>query len=152
MISRLRRSVNFVAVLAAGLVAGLLLGTAMEQGQLTVLDAANWTLARQSIDSVFSRVLPWVWNTTLILLFVAAYLNARRSRWLFLLASLLLLAGIVMTVTIEVPINKQIASWSPLAVPENWSELRSKWLIFHNARTVAGIVAFVSALAGVMQR
>ena len=74
--------VSFAAVLFAGLVGGLLFGTALEQRQLNVLDASAWLAARQSIDSVFSRLMPWLWNTTLILLFVAAYYNHGAARWL----------------------------------------------------------------------
>ncbi len=148
----LRKPVTFLSVLLAGLVAGLLLGTAMEQQQLTVLDAANWTLARQSIDSVFSRVLPWVWNSTLILLFLAGFLNRGLPRWLSLGAGVLLFIGIVMTVSIEVPINKQIAGWTPGTIPADWAELRARWLMFHDARTAMGILAFACCLAGSVKR
>ncbi len=39
--------VSFAAVLFAGLVGGLLFGTALEQRQLNVLDASAWLAARQ---------------------------------------------------------------------------------------------------------
>jgi uncharacterized membrane protein len=144
----LKYSASLLAVLLVGLIAGLLVGTAIDHHRLTVLDAAAWTAARQSIDGVFSRLLPWWWNTTLILLFFAAYLNRGRSRWLFLSAGLLLLFGIVITVVIEVPINKQIASWTSTTVPANWMDLRDRWLAFHNVRSAAGVLAFVFALIG----
>ena len=152
MSETLRTPVTFLAVLFAGLVAGLLLGTAVDHQQLSVLDAANWTLARQSIDSVFSRVLPWVWNGTLILLLVAGFLNRGASRWLFLGAGVLLFLGIVMTVSIEVPINKQIASWTPGTIPAHWTELRARWLTFHDARTGMGILAFICGLVGLVKK
>ncbi len=152
MVDSLRLPVTFLAVLCTGFIGGLLWGTAMEQQQLTVLDATNWTLARQSIDSVFGSVLPWAWNITLILLFVAAWLNPGRSRWMFLSAGSLLLVGIVLTIVFELPINKQIASWSPNAVPANWMELRARWIAFHHARTAAGMLASVCALVGFVKR
>lgn len=41
------------------------------------------------------------------LLFFAAYLLAANGRWMFLAAGLLLLAGIVVTLVVEVPTNKR---------------------------------------------
>ena len=143
---------SFAAVLFAGLAAGLLFGTALEQRQLKALDASGWVVARQSIDAVFSRMMPWLWNTTLILLFVAAYYNVGAARWLMNAAGGMLLLGIVLTLVFEVPINKQIAVWTATSVPANWTALRDRWVTFHFARTAAGVVAFVLALAGLMKR
>ena len=143
--------VSFAAVLLAGLVAGLLFGTSLEQLQLKALDASGWVVARQSIDAVFSRLMPWLWNTTLVLLFVAAYYNRGAARWLMNAAGAMLLLGIVLTLVFEVPINKQIAVWTPASVPANWAALRDRWVTFHFARTAAGMVAFVFALLGLMK-
>jgi uncharacterized membrane protein len=149
---RLRKPVSLLAVLLVGLIAGLLVGTAIDHHRLRVLDAAAWTLARQSIDAVFGKLLPWWWNITLLLLLFAAYLNQGRTRWLFLSAGVLLLFGIVITVVIEVPINKQISSWTPASIPPNWMELRERWLSFHNVRSAAGVLAFACALIGTADR
>lgn len=145
-------SVSFAAVLLAGLIGGLLLGTAIEQHTLKVLPGPWWLTARHSTDAVFSRLLPWLWNGTLLLLFAAAYLNRDGARWLFFSGGLLLLLGIVVTLAIEVPMNKQIAVWDPAAVPANWAEIRDRWLLFHNVRTAAGVFAFVCALGGLAAR
>ena len=142
--------ISFLAVLLAGLIGGLLFGTAVEQQRLTALDASSWTVARHSIDAVFGRVLPYLWNATLLLLFAAACLNRGGSRWMFAAAALLLLLGIVVTLIVEVPINKQIAVWTPTSVPANWAELRARWLKFHHVRTVSGMAAFLCALLGGM--
>ncbi len=144
--------VSFAAVLCAGLIAGLLFGTALEQQQLKALEASAWVIARQSIDAVFSRLMPWLWNTTLVLLFVAAYYNHGAARWLLIAAAVMLLLGIVFTLVFEVPVNKQIWSWNPAAVPANWAALRDRWMTFHVARTAAGVVAFVCALLALIKR
>ena len=70
----------------------------------------------------------------------------------FLSAGLLLLFGIVITIVVEVPINKAIASWTPTTVPGNWMELRERWLAFHTVRSGAGVVAFLCALLGVVRK
>ena len=64
----------------------------------------------------------------------------------------MLLLGIVLTLVFEVPINKQLAVWTPTEVPANWAALRDRWVMFHFARTAAGVVAFVLALLGLVKR
>ncbi|HLI75802.1 MAG TPA: DUF1772 domain-containing protein [Acidobacteriaceae bacterium] len=149
MVRTLVAPVSFVAVVLMGLIAGLLVGTAMEQHTLRSLSGSAWITARHSIDALFSRVMPWVWNLTLVVLFLAAAANGGRARWLFLTSGLILLLAIVVTVAVEVPMNKQIAAWDAGAVPANWAAIRDRWLQFHTLRTVAGGVAFACAvLAG----
>ena len=55
------------------------------------------------------------------------------------MGGLLLLAGIVVTVAVEVPMNKQVVTW--VAV-------RDRWWWFHVVRTVLGVVGFVFAVCG----
>ncbi len=83
MLGSLLVPVSVVAVLLVGFVAGLLVGTAMEQKTLEVLEGDAWVTARHSTDAVFSRVLPWWWNGSLPLLFFAAHLRAGTGRWMF---------------------------------------------------------------------
>ena len=152
MLLKMETPVSVLAVVLVGLIAGLLVGTAIEQKTLLVLDPAPWTIARHSTDAVFSRVLPWWWNSTLVMLFLAAYLNRGGARWMFLVGGLLLLAGIVVTVAIEVPMNKQVVTWDPQALPANFLEIRDRWLRFHVVRTALGVVGFVFAAVGLARR
>jgi uncharacterized membrane protein len=138
--------VLYFAVLLAGIIAGLLFGTAIEQQRLSALDAAGWVIARHIIDAVFGKLLPWVWNSTLLLLFASAYVTHGSGRAPFVIAGVLLLLGIAVTLIFEVPINKQIAAWTPTTMPPNWSSLRDRWVRFHWVRTLAGMAAFACAL------
>ncbi len=148
MLLTLVKPVSVLAVVLVGLIAGLLVGTAIEQKTLEVLDGPAWITARHSTDAVFSRVLPWWWNSTLLLLFFAAYLNRGGARWMFLVGGLLLLAGIVVTLVVEVPINKQVAAWQVGAMPAEWAALRDRWWRFHVVRSGMGVVGFVFAVCG----
>lgn len=144
--------VSVVAVILVGLIAGLLVGTAIEQKTLEVLDGPAWIKARHSTDAVFRRVLPWWWNSTLLMLFLAAYLNRGGARGMFLVGGLLLLAGIVVTLAIEVPMNKQVAGWEAGAMPAGWMAVRDRWWRFHVVRSVLGAMGFACAVCGLAWR
>ena len=150
MLGSLTVPVSVAAVVLVGLIAGLLVGTAIEQKTLEVLDADAWITARHSTDAVFSRVLPWWWNGSLLLLFFAAYLHYGMGRWMFVGSGLLLLAGIVVTLVIEVPINKQVVAWRAGAMPAGGGALRDRWWRFHAVRSGMGVGAFLFAVLGLV--
>jgi uncharacterized membrane protein len=148
----LRSAVCFLAVLLVGLMSGLMLGTGMDQYTHRLLSASAWVTEHQVMDALFRRVLPPLWNLTMLSLAAAAFLTHGRARWLFALAAVIFLVSLVVTVTIEVPMNRSIAQWNPEAVPQDWAAMRDRWLSFHLVRTIGGFVAFVSALSGLMRR
>ena len=56
--------------------------------------------------------------------------------------------ALVVTMLIEVPIVKQIATWTVGTLPPNWQQLRDRWGSFHIIRVVAGIGGLVLLVAG----
>jgi uncharacterized membrane protein len=49
---------------------------------------------------------------------------------------------------INVPINRQVQSWTAGAAPSTWMFTRDRWLRFHMVRTVAGLMSFAIAAIG----
>jgi hypothetical protein len=47
-----------------------------------------------------------------------------------------------------VPVNERMAGWTADDVPADWLRWRERWERFFAARTVATLVAFAAALAG----
>jgi uncharacterized membrane protein len=58
--------------------------------------------------------------------------------------------ALIITTVIEVPIVKQIASWTPSTFPNNWQKLRDRWGSFHIIRVVAGIAGLTLLVAAVI--
>jgi uncharacterized membrane protein len=56
--------------------------------------------------------------------------------------------SLIVTVLIEVPIVKQIATWTGGTLRANWRQLRDRWRAFHIIRVVAGFGGFVLLVAG----
>ena len=146
-----RLIVAILAVVAVGLLAGIMLDTGMGQFAGRNLPEANWTLEHQATDALFRKVMPAFFNATAILLIAAAALSKSSSRWMFGGAALLIVVSIVITVRVEVPLNRTIALWTPGAAPPDWSLLRDRWLWHHWTRTIASIIAFLCATVGLVK-
>jgi uncharacterized membrane protein len=58
-------------------------------------------------------------------------------------ALLLFLVALLVTVVVEVPIVQQIVTWTPSTLPENWRQLRDRWMRFHVIRVVAGVASLI---------
>ena len=65
---------------------------------------------------------------------------------LYAAAFVLFLVAIAITVLIEVPIVKQIVSWTVATLPADWQQVRDRWVRFHVIRVVAGLASLVLLL------
>ena len=61
----------------------------------------------------------------------------RPALYLWLAAFACILVANVVTVRVNLPINYQIASFNPAALPADWPELRDRWWAWHLVRTGA---------------
>lgn len=76
-----------------------------------------------------------------------------KSNWEFwvMISSLLLIVGaLVITTAIEVPINRQVVTWTNENVPANWEKLRSSWQYYNVVRTILALLSFVLFAAAVL--
>jgi uncharacterized membrane protein len=147
----MKTSVRVTAVLLVGLLAGLMFGTGMDQYTHRLLDARGWVTEHQVMDALFRRVLPIWWNATVLILLVATFLSRGSARAFCGVAALLMIVALVVTVRVEVPMNRAIERWNLDAIPANWADVRDHWLRFHLVRTLCGLAAFPFALAGLMK-
>lgn len=143
--------VQMLAVIMVGLIAGLMLGTGIEQHSLRALSASAWVTEHQVMDSWFRVIMPPYWNATALVLVIAAFLSRGQARWQFGFAALLLIVSLVVTVRVEVPMNRSIAMWDANLPPANWAQVRDHWLAFHRLRTASGILAFLVATLGLVR-
>jgi uncharacterized membrane protein len=144
----LPRILALFAVVFLGLLAGILVGTGMDQYAAAGLPEDAWVGWRQVRSWVFPTIMPWVFNITLLLQIAAAIVCGARSRWFFASAAVCALAALLITVRLEVPMNNAIASWTPGAAPANWAAIRDQWLRNHLVRMLAGVLGFVCAALG----
>lgn len=144
----IRNSASLVATLGVGLLAGVL-GTGMAQSAARALPAPAWILRFQLEDNLFAKAMPPVMLGTLLALAAATLLSQGTARWMFLASLVLMAAVLVVTIGFEVPLNKQVQSWTADAPPPQWAQIRDLWLQRHVLRTLAATLAFVAAIIGI---
>ena len=55
-----------------------------------------------------------------------------------------MVAALVITLVVEVPIDNQIETWTVATLPGDWRSIQSRWELFHTIRTFLAIAAVVA--------
>jgi hypothetical protein len=133
------------------LVAGIGVEITLNNGVLRALPATAFVQLHQRRERVHARLMPLLVTLALLATLGAAYSwRAPQVRLYLTLASgLAVLVVIVVTLVVDVPINRRIQRWLPDAPPDNWRTLRDRWMRSNDIRTVAAVAALTLLLVGV---
>lgn len=75
----------------------------------------------------------------------------RRASSAFMLVGVgLLIVALIMTLTVNVPIDYDIDRWTVETLPPDWEMSRDRWQLYHTARTFACLTGFGFALAATL--
>jgi uncharacterized membrane protein len=55
-----------------------------------------------------------------------------------------MVAALVITLAVEVPIDNQIQDWTAATLPADWRRIQSRWELFHTIRTFISIAAVIA--------
>jgi hypothetical protein len=113
----IRSVVVLLAILVTGLLAGVMLGVAMEQQTAQKLPEAAWTFRQQNDDALFRKVMPFTFIAMMLLLIASIFFLHGRPRMAMVAATVAALAVIIVTAGWEVPINNGIVKWIPGHAP-----------------------------------
>ena len=101
----------------------------------------------RNMEPLMTALLPVALLSTLPVLYLAH--GARPLTFdLTLTGFVLFLVTLLVTGFVEVPIVKQIVTWTPSTLPDNWRQLRDRWSAFHYARIVPSLLGLVLILIG----
>jgi uncharacterized membrane protein len=53
----------------------------------------------------------------------------------------LMAAALVITLAVNVPIDRQIQSWTTATLPTGWTAIRDRWEFYHGLRTLMSLAA-----------
>jgi hypothetical protein len=136
------------ALVLTGIVAGLYVSTTIHDHRVAELSAGEYTATHQMRDKTFRVVMPPFRLVTLALTVVAAFVaTAGLPRWLAIAAAALIVADIVLTVKLQVPLNEQVQSWSASTIPAHWTEVRDRWAAHHSMRLLIGLASYICVVA-----
>ena len=65
-------------------------------------------------------------------------------------AFVLLLVALIITLTVNVPIDRQIQSWTTGRLPQDWTAIRDRWEFYHGLRTLISVVGLACLFAGTL--
>ena len=147
----IRDTVAMVSLAALGLLAGMMLGILIAGYAARGLPEESWTLRFQIENRLFTKTMPPSLMLPLLGLMALLPLTHDAVRSWFAVAAVLTAIVLIITIALEVPINRRVASWSAGAAPANWTAVRDRWLWYHLARTVVGVLAFLCAAAALSE-
>jgi hypothetical protein len=144
--------IQFTAIVLTALSMSVHFGTWLLEAPIReTRSGAVFTEIQKGRDRVASRVMPILGNAAILLVAVCVFLSRTISIAFGLsIAGLVLIAAdMAVTLTCNVPINKQVQSWTASAPPPLWADLRDRWEKFHTIRTalvVSGFSLFTSSV------
>ena len=148
------RVVRFVHLLLFALVVGVFWGTWFSLSRSlaaltpqTFLEVGHAMIA--NLGGPMAILLPAAILSALPVL-VGLYRRHRRGFYLMVAGFALLLVALVITLTVNVPIDRAIDQWTVETLPANWSASRDRWQTYHTARTFASLAGFGCALAAIL--
>ncbi|MEL7975343.1 DUF1772 domain-containing protein [Isoptericola sp. F-RaC21] len=140
-----------VAVVVTGLMVGVELSVAFVINPITdALPEDARVLARSHGARMLGRLMPF-WYIGSTLLVAAAALVVPGAATLAWTAVGLLLASVVLSVTLLVPIADRSKTWTPETAPDDHREQSTRWDRLHLVRLALIVAAFVLVTVAVAQ-
>ena len=86
-----------------------------------------------------------------VIVLVLLVRHARGSAvYLTLIGLLLMISALVVTLTVNVPIDDEINQWTRTTLPQDWMVVRDRWQVYHTVRTFVSIASLGCAVASTL--
>jgi Anthrone oxygenase len=150
--------IQFVSIMLYVLVAGVMWGTWLSLARtMTNYDAATFLSDGKHMIENLAMIMAVLMICAVVIELVAVVLLFRSrsavAAWLAAIGLLLMMAVMVITLAVEVPIDNVIGTWTEATLPPNWQEIRARWSAFHTVRTFLSLGAVAAAVgAGLTTR
>ena len=111
------------------------------------LPVGSWIEASADGGRILGRVMPfWYIGSLLLTAGLAAAKWGGPAGYAAVAAAALLIVSVVMSVTVLVPINNRLKTWTADDHPADWREQHQRWDRWHYARVAVIVAAFVLVL------
>jgi uncharacterized membrane protein len=140
---------ELICIVLVALVAGMFVGpwAALSRSIATFEPAVFLAIVRRMDRNMAQvmRVLMPAALLSMVPLLIVSYGRAPKV-WLSAAGFLLFVVALLVTMLVEVPIVKQIVSWTVATLPDDWQRLRDRWSAFHLVRIGAAMMGLVLLL------
>jgi hypothetical protein len=138
-----RRIIHFLAICAAGLIAGGQYVVSFDYRTEGVTGSFYTQKMQYAIHHIGTPLFSML-IITIILTFLAAILHRtnRRICLLLVVAGIFFLSGGLITAFGNIPLLNAIDTWNVNSPPADWHDIADKWYFFHTIRIVADLAGF----------
>jgi uncharacterized membrane protein len=155
MTDRSLRLTLFVHVFLFALVVGVFWGTwfSLSRSMNSITASTFLEVGHTMIDNLggpMAVLMPTTLVSAVPVLFMLYRLQRRASFSLILAGAALLVVALVITLSVNVPIDRAIDRWTVDTLPSDWTSIRNRWETYHAARTFISLAGFGFALAAVV--
>jgi uncharacterized membrane protein len=98
----------------------------------------------QNLGTPMAILLPFALLSALTTLVLARQEGHAAAFWWLLTGFLLMVAALVATLAVLVPIDNRIEAWTAATLPTDWRSIQSRWELWHTIRTFLSIAAVVA--------
>jgi len=156
MTDRSLRLTLFVHVFLFALVVGVFWGTWFSLSRsMSSITASTFLEVGHTMINNLGGPMAVLMPTTLVsavpVLFMLYRRHRRASFSLILAGAALLVVALVITLSVNVPIDYAINRWTVDTLPSDWTSIRNRWEAYHAARTFISLAGFGSALAAILR-
>jgi uncharacterized membrane protein len=147
--------VQFVTLLLFSLVTGVFWGTwfGLSRSMSALTPATFLEVGHTMIGNLggpMSVLMPAALVSTLISTVLLLRRGQTRSSVFAVSAFVLLLVAMIVTLIVNVPIDRQIQSWTTTTLPADWSAIRDRWELYHGLRTLVSLTALACLFASTL--
>jgi uncharacterized membrane protein len=137
----IRLVVLFVAALATG--AMMVNWVGLARAMLRISTPSAYAELHQASNTTFDPYMPVVVNGAILGGIALAALSRGYSFSLAVLGALCYATVVLLSLSTNVRMNKQVARWSAQNPPSDWSTFRARWVRFHILRTLISVPALL---------
>ncbi|SEE98271.1 DUF1772 domain-containing protein [Streptomyces sp. Ag109_O5-10] len=142
-------TLEVVTTVAVGLMVGVEFSVAFVMNPIfNALPEDSHQLARSHGGRMLGTVMPFWYIGSLVLVGIWAVAGWRHhGTGLVVTAAALLIASVIMSILLLVPINNRGKTWTPENRPADWKQQMKRWDRFHYVRVAVIIAAFALLVA-----
>lgn len=151
----IQSAVRIAGLVFVGLFAGFLTGILVLELSLRQFSSAVYAQLQQVALvglPLLASVLLFPALITTVALVVMEFKTKDRGFWLVAGALALLLAALITTLVVNVPINVAEGGWNVMNPPADWADIRDRWQLGHAVRTFAAVAAFGALSVAAVQQ